>query len=761
MRAALDSDLLKVDPGSSAAVTVEVANTAEVIDGVGARIIGVDEQYVSTSPTLLPLFPDARGTLTINLDVPQWFPAGRRQVAVEVQSHGARTPSVYLDLNLDVSARPALHVGATPKMIRSRRSARFVLQLTNAGNVPLEVSLRAADADRSCQHRFSQDTVRIEAGTTVALFLTVRCPRLIAGGEIGRSVTVEATSRRLDLSEDDPARDDDVNGSRSLALQVQQRPLISRGLMTALVLAGIVALWAGAFLLGIAKVFASDPLTKEAPESFFVKAEGADANFAGDGLPSNGAPAGAVPKDGQVPAGVGGQITGTVYARSDRRPVGRILVQAVRLKDGQPLVVSSAATQTDGTYTLAGLFPMDYFVKFSATGFNPVWYPAAPSWSKGRVVSAAAQRTTTGIDAVIAGKPATISGTVRQSGALTNAVTTVTAYPLVGAGKPTTAQTNGKGAYVLRNLRAPETYELTFKVKGNVGYRVSALTDSVSGGEKRTEPQVTLGAGTGKITGTVTDGTAAIGGATVSTTVNGKALTVLTPTTGRVGSFELDNLVTPATYVVTFSAPGHGTISKTYALKAGASRAGVAVKLTAGTGSIDGVVRDSAGNDLGDVSIVVGGATTASGDPPTTTTYTKDPVGHFTINGLAVPGSYTITASLEGYGSATTPIKFEQDGSAAKVTITLSRNVGTIGGEIHPAAGHRCATAGCGGDTVTATDGVKVWNVTVTDTGYSITGLHFGSYSVTVTDPVLGQQTALVTVTAEDPGARQSFRLGT
>ena len=757
MRAALDSDLVKVDPGSSAAVTVEVANTADVIDGVGARVIGVDDQYVTTSPKLLPLFPDARGTLTVNLDVPQWFPAGRRQVAIEVQSHGARTPSVFLDLNLDVSARPALNVSATPKMIRARRSARFVVQLSNVGNVPLEVSLRANDADRSCEHRFSQDSVRIEAGTTVALFLTVRCPRLLAGSEIGRSVTVEATPRRLDLPEDDPAPDEGVNGARNVALQVQQRPMISRGLMTAFVLAGIVALWAGAFLLGIAKVFASDPLTKDAPASFFVKADGG-AKFAAD--QSNGTPVGTVPKDGQVPAGVGGQITGTVFARSDRRPVGRILVQAVRLKDGQPVVVSSAASQTDGTYTLAGLFPMDYYVKFSATGFTPVWYPAAPSWTHATLVTSAAQRTTAGVDVVIAGKPATISGAVRQSGALSNVTTTVTAYPLVGNGKPITAETNTKGAYVLRKLPAPETYELTFKVKGNVGYRVSAITDSVTGGENRTEPQVTLGAGTGKITGTVTDGTVPIGGATVSTTVNGKPVTVLTPTTGQVGSFELDNLLTPATYVITFSAPGHGTVSKPYNLKAGASRNGVSVKLTPGTGSINGLVRDSNGQALGDVSIVVGGATTASGDPPKTTTYTKGAVGHFTINGLAAPGSYTITASLDGYGSATTPIDLKDDGTAASVTITLNRNVGSIRGEVNPASGHQCASSGCGGDTVTATDGVKVWTVTVTDTGYVITGLHFGSYSVTVIDPVLGQQTALVTVTPAKPRPHQSFRLG-
>ena len=763
MRAAIASDLVEVDPGGVAAVTVDVANTSDVIDGVAARVIGLDEQYVTASPKLLPLFPDARGTLQLSLAMPTWFPAGPRQVAVEVQSHGALEPSLYLDLSLLVAARPAMSLGCSPKVVRARRTGKFVVQVHNQGNVALDVNLRATDIDRSCTCRIVPESVRVEAGTTANVLLTIRGPRLITGGELDRNITIEATPSRLDLDPDAPVPDDDVSGSRTLSVTLRQRPLVSRGVMTALILTGIVALWAGAFLLGIAKVFTSDPLTKDAPASFFVSASGSGgtggaAKLAGDpsGSGGDGAPAGSLPKSGQVSADIGGQISGTVRATSDHLPVGRILVQAVRLRNGAPTVVSSAATQADGTYTLAGLFPMDYYVSFSAPGFRTVWYPAAPTLQGGRQVGASAQATTSGIDAVITGLPAQISGQVKAIGATGAVPTTVVANPLAGDGAPVTTHTDGAGNYTLRNLPAPGTYELTFTA---AGYQADAITDSVTGGEARSEPNVLLGAGTGQITGMVRDSHGnGVGGATITTTVNGSPLTVVTPTTGQVGAYTLANLLTPATYVITYSAPGHGSVSAVVNLDPGKG-ATHDVTLTAGTGSVTGTVTatpDGKTLPLGGVTITVGGAVTASGNSPTTTTLTNGTgVGSFQLNNLAAPGSYTITASLAGYNPVTVPFQLQLNGTGAQVNIVLSVSTGSVRGTVSGA----CAQAGCAGDTVTITDGATVQTVRVTSTGYEVTGLHPGSYSVTVVDPDLGQQTAMVFVVAGSP-ATQNFSLG-
>src|SRR5690242_16814692 len=97
----------------------------------------------------------------------------------------------------------------------------------------------------------------------------VRAPRHITGSALDHNINVEAIADRLDLPPDWVAPDaEPVTGS--VDVQLRQRPMISRGLMTACILASIVALWAGAFLFGLAKVFASQPPTKQAPASLFL-----------------------------------------------------------------------------------------------------------------------------------------------------------------------------------------------------------------------------------------------------------------------------------------------------------------------------------------------------------------------------------------------------------------------------------------------------------------------------------------------------------
>jgi hypothetical protein len=775
MRVASDTRRLAVDPGGTAAVVLEVVNTGEVIDGITARVIGLPDQLVSSQPSLLPLFPDASGQLTLSLSVPQTHPAGRHPLTVEVVSHGARLPSQFVDVDMDVSAKPAMRLAALPRVIRARRSGRFVFELTNEGNVPLDVALRAADADRSSRTEFVPGSLRLEAGAVAPVLLTVRGPRMFTGAEIDRTVSVEAVARRAEALTAAPAEsviETEPPLIRETSVRLRQRPLVGRGLLTALILVGIVALWAGVFLLGLTKVFSGDPMTKSAPASFFAASAGGGggsggasggagggaggAGGAGAGSAGSGAaPAGALSKTGQLPPGMGGEITGSVTAANDQQPVGRILVEAIRIGRKGPVVVSSAATQADGSYTLAGLFPTSYYIKFSASGFRPQWYPGSASQIAGQLVTAVAQGTTKGVNAIVKGNPASISGKVNPGDTLTPVTTSVTARPLLGAdtGKAiATTTTNAAGQYTLPNLPAPGSYQLTFTTPG---YQASTVVDTVSGGDERLEPTVTLGASTGQISGTVADKATPLGGATISTTVGGKALTVITPTTGQVGAFVLGNLPTPATYVITFSAPGHGSVTTIVDLTAGQSRTGLTADLAAGTGSVTGRLVDAGGNGLGGATVTVGGATSSTsgataGTAPTTTTLTSGSVGSFAINGLTAPGAYTLTFTLAGYAPASVPVTLKDNGAPPNVRVTLTTQLGSISGTVSAPGG-----AAQIGATITATNGHRSWTATssaaggaLPSGGYLISGLEPGTYSVTVTAAGRSQQTAMVTVVA-------------
>jgi hypothetical protein len=230
-----------------------------------------------------------------------------------------------------------------------------------------------------------------------------------------------------------------------------------------------------------------------------------------------------------------------------------------------------------------------------------------------------------------------------------------------------------------------------------------------------------------------------------------------TPTTGQVGFYVLGNLPTPGTYVVTVSKAGHGSTTTIVDLAAGQSRSGLDMSLTSGTGSIVGRVVGPNGKGLGGAKVTVGGATTASAAVPTATTLTAGSPGTFSISGLRAPASYTLTASLAGYGSASVPVSLVSNGSGADITITLSTRLGSISGVVRGPNGQTYA-----GATVTATDGRQSRTSTTNSAGggYLFSGLNPGSYSVTVTAPGLRQQTALVTVTAAHT-SRQNLRLGT
>ena len=94
MRVALGAPSVTVAPGGAAELAVEVFNERTVIDGVSARVMGLDAQWVKSRPGRLALFPDTAGTIELRITVPEEFPAGTHAVescaigADSLLSHG-------------------------------------------------------------------------------------------------------------------------------------------------------------------------------------------------------------------------------------------------------------------------------------------------------------------------------------------------------------------------------------------------------------------------------------------------------------------------------------------------------------------------------------------------------------------------------------------------------------------------------------------------------------------------------------------------
>lgn len=568
----------------------------------------------------------------------------------------------------------------------------------------------------------------------------------------------------------------------------RQRPYLTRGLLTALILLAIIAVWAAVFLFGLAKVFAGDPLTKEAPASFFAATPAANAaangGAAGSGTAGSGAagaggagaagsgaagaagasggaaPAGALPKSGTLPAGVGGAISGTVTSASSGEPVPRILVTALRVKsDGSTVPAASAATQADGTYQVAGLFPGPYELKFAAPGFRTTYFPSAATQADAKQLTATTGGVATGGNAVVIGMPASITGSVDFGDTTTPTTATVSARLL---GKSTGAKvvipdvkTAANGTYTFKNLPAPGTYVLTITTKG---YETATTQTTLTGGANRFVSATVLSAGNAQIAGTVTDGTAPLGGATVAITVNGQQQTTGTPTVGQVGHFAIGNLPTPATYILTVSKEGYGQVSQVIDLGPSGQQGDLTIALTAGTGIVSGTVTGINGAPVGGATVTAGGLT----NPPTTTTLTDAPVGTFRLEGLPVPGSYTITVTAPGYAPQTVPVTLAADTVLPPITVPLTPSMGVITGVVTGANG-----AGIAGVAVSVTDGVKVWPVVTTSASpgtpagsFTVAGLAAGHYTITATAlDAAGNPQSVTTLADVTPGKPVSVSL--
>ena len=773
MRVTAGATLVDLAPGSTADVDVDVVNTGRVIDGITARVIGLDGGHVTTHPPVLALFPESAGRLTVSLELPTAYPAGRHPLTVEVFSRQDEVPAEYVDLDLLVPTRPDFRLAVRPEVVRAHRTGRFVLTVTNSGNVPLTVSLAAADPERAVTPRVMPERLVLDAGRSGEVLVEARGPRMIFGSEIDRPITVTATAvptdagaaqadaeldqlRRLDeagvpvaapppgaepASPDAPPASEAELPAQTQPLILRQRPWITRGMLTAFILLAIIAVWAAIFLFGLRQVFASDPVTKSAPASFFPTDIALQAAI--DRQADTNAPAGALPKDGSLPSGLGGTIAGTVVAASDGGPVGRIQVEALRVRaDGTLDTASSAATQADGSFQVAGLFPGGYLLRFSADGFDPVFYPGTPDQAAATPVAAASAEVTPGINVIITGRPATITGTVDPGEILQPVTTAVTVRAVAGprAGQDIAATTtDGSNGYTLPDLPAPAEYQLSFAAEG---YQPTVISTRVNAGGERLQPSVLLTAGPGVISGVVSAGGAPVGGITVSTTVGGTTITSGTPTTGDVGRFVLGNLPTPATYVLTIGGPGFGSTTEVIDLGPGQQRTDLAVTLASGTGQITGQLIDVAGNGVGGATITVGGMA----NPPTSSTLTAGAVGAFTVGGLPAGGSLTVTFTKPGFADTTVPVS----PGGAPLTVTMSDSLGRISGTVRDPSG-----APISGATVTATDGKRTWPVTSSSASagsaagsYVIAGLPVGDYTLTAQGPTTLPRTTLVTVAA-------------
>lgn len=253
MRTDLRFTHLTLVPGQPTRVAIEVTNTADVIDGVTAVVDGLDPDWIKLDQPLVRLFPQESGEVTFTLEVPRDCPAGDYLVLVRIVSTLSAERQSAQDFWVTVDPIESGRVELVPRVVSKGSKANMRAVVTNTGNTPTTFRLDAFDATGEVDCKVEPSEVRIGLHEHADAVVALRGPRPWFGQVVNRSIELRARSDDVELT---------AIGT------FNQKPRISRGVMTFLSLAAIIALWALMFVFVIGFLRNQTPPPKAAATAF-------------------------------------------------------------------------------------------------------------------------------------------------------------------------------------------------------------------------------------------------------------------------------------------------------------------------------------------------------------------------------------------------------------------------------------------------------------------------------------------------------------
>lgn len=801
MRVDLPVRRFSVVPGVPTPVVVTVTNTSEVIAGCTVRVLGADPDWVEVDEPELSLFPDASAQVRLLLTLPVGVPAGPRRMAVQVRELTAEQAVAIEEIVVTVPEQPGLGVRLDPVTVTAGRRADFGVVVENHGNTVLEGRLRAEDPEQKTTFTFTPPGYRLSPGESVTGRLRTTAKRPVFGAlavrpfslfvddgvrrapvpasataAVGAAPTSAGTPTAVGMaaaptvagtptaSPTAPAGDPasaatstktstpQVTGAgtapgpdapRPVAQGVfVQKPLFARGLLSLLGLLVAVTVFAVVIAVGLSSVLARSAADRD------LALQVAQARF-----------------DTSAATGTAG-VSGVVTLISDGQPVPGVAVEIFEASD-TTVVVATAATSDSGEFAVDSLPAGDYTMRLRGAGFAEVWYPAGATDAEAEVVSLAAGQQVTGLTVLLGGVPATVSGTVLGDDAagavaelqipldaavldgLVDPVSGAAVPPAVGDGAVVrTAPVGADGTFTFAAVPSPAVYDL---VVSKPGFSTQVHRIDVAAGEDRSDLEVSLLEGDGSISGLVTSASGPVPGATVVATYGQGVVQTVSLTQDEVGSFVLRGLQTPATFTVVVGAPGYASATLSVNLAEAQELTGLSVVLGQSAGNLSGQVTVPAGSSAAGVAVTVSdGAVTRQ-----TVTRSSEPAGSWSIGGLPLPATYTVTFSRADLESQVVSVTVDGNGavSTGSVDVTMRAATGRVTGVVTQTAVGSSTSTPAPNVQVTAASGTSTLSVTSASTpqdlgAFVLENVPPGTYTVTFSRKGTRPTSSIVTVVA-------------
>lgn len=710
------AEVVSAAAGTAVAVPVQVYHRGRRPARIRVTILGLDSRWVPEPLELGILQPGDVAAITLTI-LPERGALGARYpftiaaeataVSGSVSGGGAATagglggaaakPVIGLAesvLAVDAAERISMAIHPATSTAVFGRSIR--VDITNPGGASRTFRL-APSAAAGASLRLRRGDVQVPAQRTVSVKGRVRIKKpTLFGGENTHTFAVAAQG----------------TGAPEYAEgTVRSKPMIGRGVRMVVGLIAVVALWVGMAIVFIPKISTAFKPKSETAGPTAVATSGPVAGAGGSGGASSGGSGGSggsgSGSGGSGGAGSGGSggagAGGTSAAAAGYQLTGTVTGPGASGTSATLAPVSLAGAGDDGSLPAAQTAPAD----------NPKALRRPTSDPIGKIPGPAAAVNRLGFAAM-------------------------------------TVLTNDKGEFAFGGVTAPGYYLLTL---AKAGYQTQRFLINSATLASPQPLKVALQPGQGTLSGLVTGpGGSPLGAATIVVTDGNVTLQTSSVSasthTGKPGTWSMDQVSTPGTYLVTASSPGLGSASTLVTLDA-MGKATVNLALSAGQGSIVGKV--SGVDELGVIGGLGGITVTAKGGDTTRTATTVTSAamrGTFILPNLPLPGKYTLTISGPGFLTQTREVSLSAGISSVTVDATLSRSDAVVQGIVTGTDENGKPQGGLGGVGLTlASNDLTLKTMTTSGDSagsYQFTGVPPGSYVLTATE--FGRTTASATV---------------
>ena len=164
----ISTDMVVVEPGATAPLTIDIENLGETPDQVEVSIEGVDGEWIAIPVPTISLKPGEKQSVKIFFKPPRMSEsiAGNYPFVAKVRSlndgdlrsaQGVLTIKPYFSLTLEVTPKKGF-------MSPTKHQNIFSVSLVNMGNSEHMIQLMADDPEDVCAYEFDEEQVTLAPG---------------------------------------------------------------------------------------------------------------------------------------------------------------------------------------------------------------------------------------------------------------------------------------------------------------------------------------------------------------------------------------------------------------------------------------------------------------------------------------------------------------------------------------------------------------------------------------------------------------------